>query len=67
MYSSLLFFLFSGYLLNKKAWPRMKVFLACAKRHFEREGRKRTKKQKESPEIFSRPLRSLTNRKAHEK
>lgn len=66
MYSSLFFF-FSGYLLNKKAWPRMKAFLACAKRHFEREGRKRTKKQKESPVFFSRPLRSLTNRKAHEK
>ena len=66
MYSSLIFFC-SGYLLNKKAWTRMKVFLACAKKHFEREGRKRTKKQKESPVFFSRPLGSLTNRKAHEK
>lgn len=45
----------------------MKVFLACARKHFEREGRKRTKKQKESPVFFSRPLGSLTNRKAHEK
>ena len=45
----------------------MKVFLACARKHFEREGRKRTKKQNESPVFFSRPLGSLTNHKAHEK
>ena len=64
MYLSLFFF--SGYLLNKKACPGMKVFLACAKRHFQWEGRKRSKKQKESPQLFSRPSRSLTNRKEHE-